>query len=256
MEISQQTPPSESLQADVWATSFTRKANSWDVPLIALEKLGIFKDNDGFLTSEELEPLMSGAEAAPYYDEKNGVVYKLFDLRSNGSLGKKVVVERDDDGDFQIELADANLFDTLKKLSILNDAGALVSEIVGLSDTGDYLISKQPFANPREDFHEDREVSVHAIRGIVPIGSTFRRTTAITYINGSAWLVDDLHDRNIMRTAENIPTIIDALTGSIPPLAIKELAWLKIAIDDAKYYRENNQIPLRRSFDDVDDNDL
>ena len=165
-------------------------------------------------------------------------------------------MERDEDGKFQIELADATLFDTLKKLSILNDAGALVSEIVGLSDSGDYLISKQPFANPREDFQEDREVSIHGIRGIVPIGSSFRRTIAITYINGSAWIVDDLHDRNIMRTAENIPTIIDALTGSIPPLAIKELSWLKDAIDDAKFYRENNQIPLRKAFDDVDDRDL
>jgi len=256
MEISQQTPPGESLQADVWAASFTRGASSWDVPLISLEKLGIDRDRDGFLTSNELEPLTSGAEAAPYFDAKHGVVYKLFDLRENGSLGKKVVVERDSDGEFQIELADATLFDTLKKLTILNDAGALVSEIVGLSDSGDYLISKQPYANPREDFHEDREVSIHAIRGIVPVGSTFRRTTAITYINGSAWLVDDLHDRNIMRTAEDKPTIIDALTGNIPPLAIKELDWLKNAIADAKYYRENNQIPLRKPFDDVADDDL
>jgi hypothetical protein len=256
MEISQQTSPSEPLQADVWATSFTRKANNWNVPLIPLEKLGILKDRDGFLTSHDLEALTSGAEAAPYYDKKNGVVYKLFDLRSNGSLGKKVIVERDDNGDFQLELADATLFDTLKKLSILNDAGALVSEIVGLSDFGDYLISKQPFANPREEYLGDREVSVHEIRGIVPIGSTFRRITAVTYINGSPWLVDDLHDRNIMRTAEDVPTIIDALIGSIPPLAIKELPWLEVAIGDAKFYRENDQIPLRKSFDDVDDNDL
>ncbi len=256
MELSQQTPSGEPLALNVWAALTTRNASIWDIPFIPLSKLGIHRDRDGFLSSMELEPLLSGAEASPYYDEKNEVVYKLFDLRANGSLGKKVVLERDEDGNFQIELVDATLFDTLKKLSILNDSGALVSEIVGLSESGDYLISKQPYANPMQNFRADREVAIHAIRGIVPVGSTFRRTTAITYINGSAWFVDDLHERNIMRTAEDQPTIIDALTGSIPPMAIKELGWLKIAIADAKYYRENNQIPLRKTFYDVEDAEL
>lgn len=256
MELSQQTPPGESPSVNVWATHVARGASIWDIPFIPLKKLGIDRDRDGFLSSKELEPLTSGAEAAPYYDPKYEVVYKLFDLRANGALGKKVVVERDTEGNFQIELADATLFDTLKKLTILNDSGALVSEIVGLADSGDYLIAKQPFANPRQDFHQDRESAIHAIRGVVPVGSTFRRTTAITYINGSAWLVDDLHERNIMRTAEDKPTIIDALIGNIPPLAIKELDWLNVAIDDAKYYRENNQIPLRKKFEDVNDADL
>ena len=41
-----------------------------------------------------LTALPSGAEAIPYFDKEWGVVYKLFDLRVNGSLGKKIELVR------------------------------------------------------------------------------------------------------------------------------------------------------------------
>lgn len=88
-EAAKQAPSSESLPPHVWTASFTEQANQWDVSLVHLERLGISHDNDDFLLSDELIALPSGAEAHPHLDAKNGIVYKLFDLKPNGSVGKK-----------------------------------------------------------------------------------------------------------------------------------------------------------------------
>lgn len=94
----------------------------------------------------DLIPLPSGAEASPYHDPQSNSVYKLFDLRPNGSLGKKISLELNDQQEFEVVLKDAVLRDTSEKIRILNDIGGHPTEIVGLSDNGDYLIAKQPLA--------------------------------------------------------------------------------------------------------------
>ena len=86
-----------------------------------------------------LVPLPSGAEASPYYDPDSNAVYKLFDLRPNGSLGKKISLEINEEQEFEVVLKDAVLRDTLEKLRILNDIGGHPTEIIGLSDNGNYL---------------------------------------------------------------------------------------------------------------------
>ncbi|MDB6076353.1 MAG: hypothetical protein JWO82_100, partial [Akkermansiaceae bacterium] len=104
--------------------------------------------------SDFLVPLKPGAEASPYLDRDLHVVYKLFDLRQNGGLGKKMKLQRVDGERFDLVLEDATLPDTLMKLAVLNDAGALPTEIVGLSDTGEYLIAKQPLAQEARNFEK------------------------------------------------------------------------------------------------------
>jgi len=59
-----------------------------------------------------------------------------------------------------------------------------------------------------------------------------------------------------MRSIDNKPTIIDALIGPISPMVVKEPSWLALAIEDAKYYRETGNPPLRKAFEDVDDEEL
>jgi len=255
LESSKVSSPGEQISPDVWAASFEGIAHSWQVPLVPLEKLGFERDEDGFIKSHDLSPLPSGAEAYPFHDEEYEVVYKLFDLRPNGSLGKKLALVHDEDGNLDVQLRDATLFDTLEKLIVLNDTGGLVSEIVGLAETGDYLISKQPFANPREDFESDREFSLHEIKAIPPIGVTLRNRVAVIWYGGRSWLLGDLHEKNIMRS-NNKPTIIDALIGPIPPQFLTESSWLALAVEDARVYRESGQPPLRKAFEDVDESEL
>jgi hypothetical protein len=257
MEAAQLTASRESFPVDVWNAVFARRSKQKDVPLISLERLGIHHDEDGMLSSDFLSPLTSGAEASPFFDAEWKVVYKLFDLRADGSLGKKIRLSEPESDRFEIQLLPAVLFDTLEKLSVLNDAGGHPTEIVGLSSNGDYLIAKQPLAFANKDYQKDREIATRALGAIVPPFTNLERQVAVIWLGGKSWLVSDLHHRNIMRDREGNPTIIDALIGPAPPAAQRKLAWLRDAIHDAQDVRLGR--PLRKRFrfgDDTDDDTL
>lgn len=256
MEISRFSPQRGSLTVDVWTAAVIEKAKLWEVPLIALESLGITRDEDGFLESEELIPLKTGAEACPYLDQSNGVVYKLFDLRANGSMGKKVSCSRDDRGVLQAEIKEAVLHDVIRKLAVLNVSGGHPTEIVGLVQSFDHLLVKQPLAQPYTEFDADRQEAMDRMRCVSPMGGHFRHNLATFYAQEEPWLIGDLHRGNIMIGADGHPTIIDALVGYLPPYVLKELPWLQVAAHDAQVFRETGQVPLRSLFEGVDDDDL
>ena len=94
LEAAQSHAPGEQISADVWTGTLERALSDWETPLIELSRLGLTYDQEGFLESSFLKPLTSGAEAEPYLDEEYGVVYKLFNLRETGALGKKLVLDR------------------------------------------------------------------------------------------------------------------------------------------------------------------
>ena len=201
----------------------------------------------------DLIPLPSGAEASPYHDPQSNSVYKLFDLRPNGSLGKKISLELNDQQEFEVVLKDAVLRDTSEKIRILNDIGGHPTEIVGLSDNGDYLIAKQPLARRMREYYADKKSAITAALGVVPSATGLRRNVVVVWLWERGWLIDDLHERNIMRSAEDEPTIIDALVGPITPMAFRKLPWLRDACEDAKCLRAGEPLPKRRGFADVDD---
>lgn len=207
-------------------------------------------------SSDFLDPLKPGAEASPYADKDLKAVYKLFDLRINGSLGKKIELARDGEGAYDVMLRDASLADTLQKLSILNQAGAHPTEIVGLSESGTYLVVKQPLAPATGNYLADRETAISRIRGVVHPVTGLRRMVVVVWLNDRPWLVTDLHPGNIMRDHERSPTIIDALTGPVPLEAMRHLQWLREAVEDAQALREGRRPTVRKSFDDVDDDSL
>ena len=91
LEGGQQAPARESCSLDVWTPALERKYVEWGVSLVPLERLGVEVD-DGLLVSKKnwVRILPSGAEASPFLDLENGVVYKLFDLRETGALGKRL----------------------------------------------------------------------------------------------------------------------------------------------------------------------
>jgi len=257
LEAAQSYAPGEQIPIDVWTSAIERRLAEWDTPVVNLADLGLNYDQEGFLESSFLRPLQSGAEAEPYLDEEYGVVYKLFNLRETGALGKKLVLERPSaDEEYQVEFRSADLRHTLMKLAILNDAGALATEIVGLADSGDYLIAKQPVAYPYKDFKADLQASIQEIRAIVPQRGGFRQSVAIMSVGGSPWIVGDLHKRNIMRDYLGRPTIIDALVGVISPAAMSENSWLRKTVVDAEVYRRTGKKPAYDLFDEIDDSEL
>lgn len=209
------------------------------------------------LSSDFLSAMVSGAEASPFFDEANKVVYKLFDLRADGSLGKKISLEQRENELYEVKLLPAVLIDTLEKLAVLSEAGGHPTEIVGLSTNGDYLIAKQPLAFPCKDYQKDREIATQAMLGIVPPFTNLERQVAVISLNSRGWLIADLHHRNIMRDREGKPTIIDALIGPASPGAQQKLAWLRNAVEDAEDLRGGRELRQRLQFGDgIDDDSL
>lgn len=219
--------------------------------------MGITLDADGMLGSDKLRQLRSGAEAYPFADDEAKVVYKLFNLRANGSLGKRVVLERVEEERHEIILCDATLRDTLEKLIVLSDAGGHPTEIVGLSDDGNFLIAKQPLALPWVNFQKDRRSATDALLAVVPPFTRLNREIAVFWLREQTWIVCDLHNGNIMRNRENAPTIIDALVGPLPSEVFGKLAWAREASEDSRALRLGLPPVKRLKFGEgVDDDSL
>ncbi len=224
--------------------------------MIDLAALGISHDADGMLQSAILRPLKTGAEACPFADDQWQVVYKLFPLFRSGGLGKTFEIEPTADGEgYEMFTQDATLLQTMGKLMVLHDAGACPTEIVGLDYMFDYLVVKQPLASAYRDFETDRLTAVNTLLA-VPSKARFKRQTWILWEHDSAWIMSDLHYGNIMRDAQNQPTIIDALLAPLPPELIKNNRMLTEHVADARALRLGLPPVRRNAFDDVNDDQL
>lgn len=216
----------------------------------------MFHDQEGLLRSSILRPLKSGAEACPFADDQWNVVFKLFPLFNTGGLGKTFDIEVSDDGEsYEMTTQDASLIQTIEKLMVLHDAGACPTEIVGIDHMFDYMIAKQPLASPYHQFETDRHEAVRVIKA-VPCKARFKRQTWILWEHESAWIMSDLHYGNIMRDAQDQPTIIDALLAPLPPEMIKSSRLLTEHVEDARALRLGLPATRRRSFDEVNDDEL
>lgn len=252
LEAAQEPPSSGSLPPDVWKAAFKGRAREWEVPIVDLRALGLEHDTDGFIVSEDLIALPPGAEAQPYLDSSNRVVYKLFPLQPNGSLGRKLDFRSGSEG-VEVTDGEATWIDTLEKLAVLNAGGGLPSEIIGLADSGDYLIAKQPFAFPIKDFDADLREAERRMRGVRCVGGGLRVHVIVSHVDGFDWVLGDLHQRNVLRDHNGQPVIIDALMTKVTPKARKSLPWLKRACEEARAYRETGIEPKDPFEDCVDD---
>jgi hypothetical protein len=156
-EAAKQHAQGESISIDVWTTSFEGRCKQFKVPLVHLDAFGFFFNDIHLLASNDVQKLNEGKEASAWLDISKRCVYKLFDLRANGKLGEKLVLEMGEYGECIAVYQPATLSDTLDKLQLLNAIGACPTEIVGLTATGDYLIAKQPFCQPYINFENDLE---------------------------------------------------------------------------------------------------
>jgi hypothetical protein len=220
-----------------------------------LSVLGIDFD-DGFMISTVLDRLAEGQEAAAWLDRDEDCVYKLFDLKAHGALGKKLVFSPDGSFQTRVRHSDAYIWDTLEKLCILHEAGGCPTEIVGLSESGDYLVAKQlrcfPYGPSLED---DRRIAVEALHAVVPTGSYGERIWVFWCAN-QGWVLGDLHKGNIRRDSTETPTIIDALIGPIPVSILKSSASLQRSVERARRWSESGQLLSDDPFGGIDDDDL
>lgn len=269
LALSQHTPSGQPVPVDVWTAALTRQSREWQVPLISLGELGFLRGDEGLICPASLIPLAPGAEASPYWHRESGMVYKLFDVKAHGGLGKKITLEQSDAKGYGMRHNDATLMDTMEKIQVLHNLGAHASEIVGLDDEGNFLIVKQPWAlpqpyntpgRPEKDayrlYETDRTSAIQAIRAEVCRGQELRESVVVGFIDGQAWLIADLHHRNIMRDADGNPTIIDALIGPVSPRAHQLLPWLAEAVANARAWREDRPRTAKAWEDDFNEEEI
>ena len=166
-----------------------------------------------------------------------------------------LVIEQDDEGGFRAIHGDADLDSTMEKLAVLHEAGACPTEIVGLAETGDYLIAKQPLCGPHQDFQQDRKRAAEAIKAVVPKYS-LGREIRVFWVRDQAWCIGDLHEGNIMRDAAGQATIIDALICPLPTRMLKLAPHLQTSVMLARALREGRDVPSDDPFLNAHDEDF
>lgn len=236
-EIGQRTLALEPTDVDARRAAIAGTSREFGLPFVDPERLGIDFDEDGLWGTRFLKALPGGAEAQPFLDADRGVVYKLFDLRTGGGLGKKLAVSRAaSPEDWEIEVADANLFETIEKLIVLDECGAHPTEIVGLLLTGDHLVVKQPAAEHVPIGPAERARAAGKLGSVLVPSTSIRGELRIIWHSENArpWLLGDLHPGNLMRDADGEMTIIDALIGSIPGELTAENPVIAAAVREAR----------------------
>ncbi|MDB9742012.1 hypothetical protein OAB00_04105 [Akkermansiaceae bacterium] len=259
--------------------SFRAKCQLNLVPLVRLAALGLERREDGeLISSGGLKPLRPGAEAAPFLDASAGIVYKLFYFNKKGGsffMGKRLAMPSAKDGyGFEIIDEDSDGFDVLEKISIMNEAGALMTEVVGLSDCFYYIVTKQPQAYPLgyiseferissgnhaklARFDSDRKKAQDSMCAVGIIGGQgLNAHTVMIYVDDNYWLVGDLHEKNVMLDADGNPTIIDALIGLVTKPALSRHNWLRPNCVAALEFRETRKMPNRDPYKDINDDEL
>jgi hypothetical protein len=165
-----------------------------------------------------------------------------------------------------MNVRDAVLAETIEKLIVMHEAGGHPTELVGIDDQGDYLIAKQPLATPYGDLDNLREMTIAQIDRMRPQAvermravvcrAGFKRPVWIVWWDARAWVMSDLHPGNVMKDASGLPCIIDALLSPLPAELIHRDRMVSEATEDARLWRETGHLPVRKAFDDVNDDDL
>lgn len=225
------------------STALESAAGRLGLPVVKLASLGLTLNPDGTISTADLTAAKPGAEATPYLDEANGVVYKLFQLDERGNLGVTLKAVKTADG-WTVEKAPATLGETLDKLATLHEVGALPTEIVGITNAWD-LVVKQPMADAyAAGGPAERAGAVGAIKGIVVAAEAGLGDMRIFWDGKQAWFIGDLHPGNVMKGADGQPSIIDAILGKVPAEMLADVPAVAKAVEQAwaKYEgREDGQ---------------
>jgi hypothetical protein len=235
-EATRPAPSGESFSADGWNALVAGHAALWGVPLIPLESFGLQMDHDGDVEFSTLPLFGWGAECFVCLDRDQGCVFKFFEVHPNSGLGKKLWIQREGENQFRAVPQDGDLSSTIDKLMVLHDAGGCPTEIVGLADTGNFLIAKQPLCKPSADFKNDRVKATGLMKALLPKRS-IGQGIHVFWVEGIPWCLGDLHDRNIMIDSAGLPSVIDALIGALAPELLRTIPMLQTSVDQAKALR-------------------
>jgi hypothetical protein len=199
--------------------------------LLPLRHLSDFGFTDPENPLDEANPRLTrigiGVEAWAF-EAGDHSVYKFYLPREEKRVGSSFHFRR---GDETLYLAEASLGDyraLLEKLLILQLLGGMATEVVGLTHEG-ILVAKQTLGEP---LPQGDDTSRRLPPGLIEIPSRFLRANRdhprLLFVDGSPYLVADLHARNFVRGTDGLLHVIDLVAGPWPqatdPLAA---AWME-----------------------------
>jgi hypothetical protein len=215
---------------------FETAALGTGIPVVRPGDLGVILDrHQAFQPAgkDDLVKLKAGSEAHPFLDHRRGVVYKIFAKFSDGGIAKQLRALQEN-GEWTIDNEASNEANTLDKLAFLSEIGGLPTEIVGITPNGAWIVM-QPEAQKvsLEDFHAARAQAVANVGGIT-IHHPGLEDVRVVWHRSQAWLIGDLHSKNVMIDAEGHARIMDALILPVPPALAEDLPAVRQTIADAR----------------------
>jgi|GEM_PF-4284 len=206
------------------------------IPLIRQPELGLKMDEQGIWqpAGADLIRLKAGSEAQPFLDKSEGTVFKIFALLDNGGIGKILRAQCDADARWYVDFEPATMLETLEKLNLLHEIGGLPTEIVGITPQAAWIVA-QPEATQvaLEEYQAARAEAVATVGGIQVSGIRGLEDIRIVWHRDRAWMIGDLHARNIMRDSSGKAVIMDALVAPVSK-AMLALPAVQNAIREAK----------------------
>ena len=207
-------------------------------PLVDLEDFGFPDEVEDLLgeASPELRPISSGVEATAF-EAKDHSIYKFFMPRDDGHIGGTFSFSREEDVTLQAEASDGTYQAMLEKFDLILRLGGMPTEVVGVTKREGVLVTKQTLG---ELLSEGADTSQMQPPDLIPLASRFLRAhrdhPRLYFVDGSPWLVADLHSKNMVKAADGELRAIDLLAAPLPPnLIAKEplLAdWLERVAED------------------------
>jgi hypothetical protein len=137
-----------------------------------------------------------GAEAAASSPARQSSTATLPPAAASGyRMGLKLDATKHN-GIWAVDTRSGNLFDMIEKVTALDGAGALPTEIIGMLDTGDHLLVKQPLAtDARPAAYADRAAA--AMRAYPVPAKTGLGDLRIFHWDQRYWFLTDLHPGNV-----------------------------------------------------------
>ncbi|MFN0077060.1 MAG: valine--tRNA ligase [Prosthecobacter sp.] len=205
------------------------------IPLIKLPELGLKIDTAGIWqpSGDDLIRLKAGSEAQPFLDKADGVVFKIFAMLDDDGVGKKLRAKCED-GRWYVDFEKASFIESLEKLNLLHEIGGLPTEIVGITPQAAWIVSQpQAVEVPLSEYQAARAEAVANAGGIQIAGVRGLEDIRIVWHRDRAWMIGDLHAKNIMRDSSGKAVIMDALVAPVPK-AMLALPAVQTAIREAK----------------------
>ena len=223
----------------VWA-ALGEAIRAWRalVPLHSLDDFGFssWAENPLEEPNSRLRRIGAGVEAWAFASVRDGSVYKFYLPREEKRIGSVFGFQA---GDEVALLAEARLGDyrgLLEKLLLIHLLGGMATEVVAVTPEG-IVVAKQVLG---EALAQGDDMSARLPAGLIEIPSRFLRANRdhprLFFMEGSPYLVADLHARNFTRCVDGGLRVIDLVAA---PWPVGEISRYPLIQDWLERVREN-----------------